>query len=302
VVLPDRPPPPGCPTPATAYERLRATLLAHAEPGTQAALLSSGPGSAAWFEHRSLAEGAGLLLVGADDLDVAAGRVVHRERRHVLGTLYLRLDDELVDLTDSAGRPIGKEVLEVAVAGHVVLANAPGNGVADDKSTYRSVPELIGYYLHERPLLESVPTYRPGDEAELRPVLERVGELVTKPVDGFGGAGVLIGPAASAAEVATRRSEIRSHPGAWVAQEVVALSSAPCVDGARLAPRHVDLRAFVHLRGTGEGDATVPDVALTRVAAPGSMVVNSSRGGGAKDTWLVTGPETEGGRRVRTGR
>jgi glutamate---cysteine ligase / carboxylate-amine ligase len=182
-----------------------------------------------------------------------------------------------------------------------VLANAPGNGVADDKSTYRSVPELIGYYLHERPLLESVPTYRPADEAELRTVLERVGELVTKPVDGFGGAGVLIGPAATAAEVAARRAEIRRQPGRWVAQEVVPLSSGPCLDGGRLTPRHVDLRAFVHLRGTGPEDCTVPDLALTRVAAAGSMVVNSSRGGGAKDTWLVIGPETRGGRDVRTG-
>jgi carboxylate-amine ligase len=300
-VLPDLPRPPGLANPATAYEQLRATLLAHAEPGTQAALLSAGPGSAAWFEHRSLAEAAGLLLVGADDLDVASGRVVHRERRHLLGALYLRLDDELVDLTDSAGRPIGKEVFEVAAAGNVVLANAPGNGVADDKSTYRSVPELIGYYLHERPLLESVPTYRPGDEPELRPVLERVGELVTKPVDGYGGAGVLIGPAASAAEVAARRAEIARRPGGWVAQEVVPLSSVPCLDGGALTPRRVDLRAFVHLRGTGPEDCTVPDVALTRVAAAGSMVVNSSRGGGAKDTWLVIGPETRGGHRVRTG-
>jgi carboxylate-amine ligase len=146
-----------------------------------------------------------------------------------------------------------------------------------------------------------VPTYRPGDEPELRPVLDRVGELVTKPVDGYGGAGVLIGPTATAAEVAARRAEIARRPGGWVAQEVVALSSVPCLDGGALAPRHVDLRAFVHLRGTGAEDCTVPDVALTRVAAAGSMVVNSSRGGGAKDTWLVIGPETPGGRRVRAG-
>jgi carboxylate-amine ligase len=304
-VLPELPRPEGLANPATAYERLRATLLAHAEPGTQAALLSSGPASGAWFEHRALAEGAGLLLVGAGDLDVAGGRVVHRERRHVIGSLYLRLDEELLDLADPAGRPIGKEVLEVAAAGEVVLANAPGNGVADDKATYRSVPELIGYYLHERPLLEQVPTYLPADETERRGVLERIGELVTKPVDGYGGAGVLIGPAATAAEVTARRAEIAAHPEGWVAQELVALSSAPCLDGDRLAPRHVDLRAFVHVTGTGPEDCVLPDLALTRVAAPGSLIVNSSRGGGAKDTWLVTGPDhgrTSGGRDVRTRR
>jgi carboxylate-amine ligase len=305
-VLPDLPRPPGLANPATAYERLRRTLLAHAEPGTQAALLSSGPGSGAWFEHRTLAEGAGLLLVTADDLDVAGGRVVHRERRHVIGSLYLRLDDELIDVVDATGRPIGKELFEVAAAGQVVLANAPGNGVADDKSMYRSVPELIGYYLHERPLLESVPTYRTADAPERRAVLERLGELVTKPVDGYGGAGVLIGPAATAGEVAARRLAIAGHPAGWVAQELVALSSVPSLDAGLLHPRHVDLRVFVHVTGTAAEDCRVPEVALTRVAAPGSMIVNSSRGGGAKDTWLVIGPETGRSERetshVRTGR
>jgi carboxylate-amine ligase len=193
-------------------------------------------------------------------------------------------------------------VLEVAAAGAVVLANAPGNGVADDKATYCSVPELIGYYLGERPLLESVPTYRPSDEVERRAVLERVGELVTKPVDGFGGQGVLIGPAATAAEVARRRAELARDPGAWVAQELVALSSAPALDGPDLNPRHIDLRAFVYLTGTRTEDCHVADVALTRVAAPGSMVVNSSRGGGAKDTWIVLGPDERGQSHVRTGR
>jgi glutamate---cysteine ligase / carboxylate-amine ligase len=300
-VLPDLPRPAGLANPATAYERLRRTLLAHAEPGTQAALLSCGPHSSAWFEHRTLAEGAGLLLVTPDELEVSGGRVVHRERRHVVGVLYLRIDDELVDLVDSTGRPIGKEVFEVAAAGDVVLANAPGNGVADDKSMYRSVPELIGYYLGEHPLLAQVTTYRPGDESERRGVLERVGELVTKPVDGYGGAGVLIGPAATAAEVAARRTEIAARPDRWVAQELVALSSVPSLADGTLHPRHVDLRVFVHVTGTAVEDCVVPDVALTRVAAPGSLIVNSSRGGGAKDTWLVIGPE-EGAGRVRTRR
>jgi carboxylate-amine ligase len=151
---------------------------------------------------------------------------------------------------------------------------------------YRSVPELIGYYLGERPLLESVPTYRLGDDGERRAVLERVGELVTKPVDGHGGQGVLIGPAAPAAEVAQRRLEIAERPEAWVAQEVVALSSVPSFEEGLLQPRHVDLRAFVYTTGHRRRDYLLADLALTRVAPDGSLVVNSSRGGGAKDTWI----------------
>ncbi|MBB3084136.1 carboxylate--amine ligase/circularly permuted type 2 ATP-grasp protein [Geodermatophilus sabuli] len=301
-VMPDLPRPPGLADPATGYALLRSTLLARAEPGTSGALLSSGPDSSAWFEHRRLAEGAGLLLVGADDLDIVGGHVVPRAGGRPIGSLYLRLDEELADLVDSAGRPIGAEVLEVAATGAVVLANTPGTGVADDKAMYCWVPELIGYYLDEHPLLQSVPTYRPGDETERRAVLERIGELVTKPVDGYGGAGVLIGPAASASEVAARRAELAARPTDWVAQEVVALSSAPSLDSTGLHPRHVDLRAFVYLTGTDPEDCRVPDLGLTRVAAPGELVVNSSRGGGAKDTWIVLGPEEGGQTHVRTGR
>ena len=299
-VLPELPRPPGLAHPAGAYELLRSTLLAHAEPGTRAALLSSGPGSGAWFEHRRLAEGAGLGLVLPDDLDVVDGRVVHRAGGETIGVLYLRIDDELVDLTDSSGRPLGRLLMDVAAAGRVVLANAPGNGIADDKSTYPLVPELITYYLEERPVLESVPTYRTADETERRGVLERVGELVTKPVDGYGGAGVLIGPAATAAEVAQRRADIAARPGDWVAQEVVSLSSLPCLDAGQLEPRRVDLRALVYLTGSRREDCRLAPLALTRVAPPGSLIVNSSRGGGAKDTWILT---TDGGQPdVRTGR
>ncbi|ABS04858.1 protein of unknown function DUF407 [Kineococcus radiotolerans SRS30216 = ATCC BAA-149] len=288
-VLPDLPRPGAVLDPATAFEQLRSTLLARARPGTRPVLLSSGPASAAWFEHRKLADGAGLLLAGADDLDVQRGRVLHRPSGDPVGVLYLRLDGALPDLRDGAGRAIGREVFDVAVEGGVVLANAPGNGVADDKAMYRSVPELVNYYLGERPLLESVPTYRLGDEGERRAVLERVGELVTKPVDGYGGRGVLIGPHATAAEVAARRQEIAADPARWVAQEVVRLSSVPSWNSGdrTLQPRHVDLRAFVLVRGTAEADCTLADVALTRVAPEGSLVVNSSRGGGAKDTWIL---------------
>ena len=193
-VLPDLPRPKGLLDPANALPRLRECLLAHAGPDGTAALLSERPGAAAWFEHRLLAERAGLALTVADDLMIAEGEVRHRDTGARIDALYLRLDGELVDLTNSAGHPIGAEIFELAVAGEVFLANAPGNGVADDKAMYCNVPELIGYYLDEHPTLESVPTYRTSDEAEARIVLDRVGELVTKPVDGHGGIGVLIGP------------------------------------------------------------------------------------------------------------
>jgi carboxylate-amine ligase len=132
-----------------------------------------------------------------------------------------------------------------------------------------------------------VPTYRCGDPDECASVLDRVAELVTKPVDGYGGNGVLIGPHASAVELARRRRQIRADPRSWIGQEVVRLSSHPTLTVDGYARRHIDLRAFVYLSGTGEGDARVADLALTRVAAEGSMVVNSSRGGGAKDTWIL---------------
>ncbi|MGI3781590.1 MAG: circularly permuted type 2 ATP-grasp protein, partial [Janthinobacterium lividum] len=176
----------------------------------------------------------------------------------------------------------------------VRLANAPGNGVADDKAMYCYVPELIGYYLGEHPSLESVPTYRTREETEYRLVLDRVGELVTKPVDGHGGQGVLIGPDASAAEVSARRAEIAANPAGWVAQEVVALSSHPTLAGSLLQPRHVDLRVFAYVTGTGPDDVRLGSLGLTRMAPEGSLVVNSSRGGGAKDTWIIGDPDAVG--------
>lgn len=266
------------------------------------ALLTSGPSSSAWFEHRTLAEGAGLLLLEVDDVAVSDGRVVERASGRPIDALYLRLDGELPDAVDSSGAAIGRDIMAVAEAGRVYLANAPGNGVADHKAMYSNVPGLIGYYLDERPELEQVPTYRTSDESERRAVLERVGELVTKPVDGHGGEGVLIGPASSAGAVASRRAEISASPAGWIAQEVVALSSHPTFSEpdasttsragagdieAVLEPRHVDLRVFVYATGDEASPFAVADVALTRVAPAGTMVVDCSRGGGAKDTWII---------------
>lgn len=288
-VAPGLPRPDGLLDPHSALPLLRETLAAVARTDGSVALLSPGPGTPAWYEHSRLADGAGLLLVRPDDVDVRRGAVVDRRTGERIAVLYLRLEGELPALTAEKARPVGARILDAAAAGAVVLANAPGTGVADDKAMYCHVPALIGYYLHERPLLESVPTYRTSDITERLSVLERIGELVTKPVDGSGGAGVLIGPVASAATIAARRAEISAHPDAWVAQEVVPLSSLPTFAGTTLEPRHVDLRVFVYLRSTGPDDCRLADLALTRVAPRGSLVVNSSRGGGAKDTWIVGG-------------
>ncbi|PZF61121.1 hypothetical protein DEI92_05840 [Curtobacterium sp. MCBD17_034] len=292
-VLPDAPRPTGLRDARSVLPLLRATLAAPARARGVAdptlAVLTSGPSSAAWYEHHTLADEAGMLLLTPDDVAVREDRVVERSTGRVVDALLIRIDGEVVDMTNDADPDLGEHVLAVAAAGDVFLANGPGNGLADDKSMYVSVPDLIWYYLDERPLLESVPTYRTRDESERLTVLERVGELVTKPVDGEGGRGVLIGPSASAEEVADRRTAIAAAPEAWVAQEVVQLSSHPTLTPAGLEPRHVDLRAFVYLTGTGADEAHLADVALTRVAPEGSMVVNSSRGGGAKDTWIVGG-------------
>jgi carboxylate-amine ligase len=249
------------------------------------ALLSEGADNSGWFEHRLLAEEVGLLLAQPSEVEIRGDRVTVGGRR--VDVVYLRLGCELVDLIDAAGRPVGAHVLDLAQRGRVAVVNAPGNGIADDKAMYCHVPDLIAYYLHERPLLAPVPTYRCADPGEQEAVLDRLGELVTKPVAGFGGTGVLIGPEATAAELDQRRAEIDADPGEWVAQEVVDLSTLPTLVDGRLEPRHVDLRAFVYLTGTGAGEAELAGLALTRVAPLGSMVVNSSRGGGAKDTRIL---------------
>ncbi len=273
--------------PRTALELIGRTLRACAwRPEPVVALLSDGADNSAWYEHRLIAARAGLLLVEPSQIEVRSGRVFAAGRR--VDVLYLRLSVELAHLHTTQGDMVGARILEAAQDGDVVLANAPGSGVADDKAMYCVVPDLISYYLDERPLLLPVPTYRCGRPEELGPVLARLDQLVTKPVDGYGGGGVLIGPAASKAELTERRIAIEQKPGRWIAQEVVPMSTHPTFDGERLDPRHVDLRAFVYLSGTGADEVHLADLALTRVAPAGSMVVNSSRGGGAKDTWIIT--------------
>ena len=273
---------------------LRETLEAAAPPaaadrGPSIVLLSSGPGDAAWFEHRMLAEEMGVPVVQSTELMVVDGQVVMLRdgiRRRV-DVLYLRIDeDTLLHATGGDGRPLGAALLGAVDQGTLALANAPGNGVADDKAVYAYVGALTEYYLGERPLLSSVPTYLCGEPDQREHVLDRLAELVVKPVDGYGGEGVLIGPHATGEQLEATARQIRTAPHRWIAQDLVPLSTLPSFDGDALVPRHVDLRTFVF---TGERVQVAP-VALTRVAPEGSMIVNSSRGGGSKDTWLMAEP------------
>jgi carboxylate-amine ligase len=267
-------------SPARAVGVLKTALTATSD---EAALITIGPEDSAFFEHRLLADEMDIPLVRPGELtaDRDGVRLAGGDR---LSVLYRRIDeDELFGADGADGRPLGPGLLDAAEHGTLRFANAPGNGVADDKSLYAYVPRLVEYYLGERPLLANVPTYLCRDDDQRAEVLDRLGELVVKPVDGYGGRGVVIGPDASAGELEEVRALIEAEPGRWVAQETVRLSTHPTLEKGSLEPRAVDLRVFVC---TGDEPVVVP-MALTRVAPAGSRIVNSSQGGGSKDTWLM---------------
>jgi carboxylate-amine ligase len=273
-------------TPALLLRTLRDAAGPAAGDDPAVVVLSQGPDDSAWFEHRLLAEEMGVPLVRSTDLlvdDTLVYRLRHGSRRRV-DVIYLRMgEDSLVHSPGADGMPLGPSLISALHADTVVLANALGNGIGDDKAVYAFVPRLIEYYLGEKPLLADVPTYLCGIPEQRAEVLSRLPELVCKPVDGYGGDRIVIGPHATGEDLAAVRRQILAAPHRWVAQEVVDLSTHPVFDGHQLAPRHVDLRAFVF---TGRESVVAP-AALTRVAPAGSMIVNSSRGGGAKDTWLL---------------
>jgi uncharacterized circularly permuted ATP-grasp superfamily protein len=258
-----------------------------------------GPMNSAYFEHAFLARQMGVELVEASDLvvrdDVLYMRTTAGLRR--VHAVYRRLDDDFVDPLEF--RPdslLGVPGLVRAYrAGTVAIANALGTGVADDKAIYHYVPEMIRFYLGEEPILDNVATYLMADEAARDAALARMAELVFKPTGESGGKGVFIGPDTDADTLEGLADVIRAHPEKWIAQEVVQLSTVPTAlpDGT-LAPRHVDLRPFAVY---GEKISIIPG-GLTRVAlVEGSMIVNSSRGGGSKDTWVLedgSGPDGHG--------
>lgn len=253
-----------------------------------AVVLTPGVHNSAYFEHAFLARQMGVELVEGRDL-VVEDHVVHMRTTHGLrrvDVIYRRVDDDFLDpvvfRADSALGVPG--LMSAARAGTVTIANAVGNGVADDKAVYAFVPELIRFYLGEEPILPNVPTYLLWEDEQRSWVLDHLDQLVVKPVAASGGYGMLIGPQASDEEIAAMAERIRAEPRGYIAQEVVALSRHPTLVGDRLAGRHVDLRPFAI---TGERVEVIPG-GLTRVALrEGSLVVNSSQGGGSKDTWVL---------------
>jgi len=264
-----------------------APTTASAEPTV--VLLTPGIYNSAYFEHSFLADKLGIELVEGRDLLVKNGVVYMRttEGPKRVDVIYRRVDDDFLDplafRPDSAlGLP---GLMSAYLAGHVTLANAVGTGVADDKAVYSYMPEIVKFYLAEEPILNNVPTWRCREPEHLSYVLDHLPELVVKIVHGSGGYGMLVGPAASKAEIATFRSRIEANPSNYIAQPTLALSTCPTLVDKGVAPRHIDLRPFVL---TGRDQIRIVPGGLTRVALQnGSLVVNSSQGGGTKDTWVL---------------
>ena len=252
------------------------------------AVLTPGVHNSAYFEHAFLADQMGVELVEGSDLKVVDGRIAMRTTRgyRPIDVLYRRVVaaflDPLTFRPDSALGVAG--IMDVYRAGRITIANAPGTGIADDKAIYSYMPEIIEFYTGRRAMLENVPTYRCAEADSLAYVLEHLDELVVKEVHGSGGYGMLVGPAASRKELAAFAEKLRARPGNYIAPPTLALSTSPILTGAGLAPRHVDLRPFVLVSDR----IHITPGGLTRVAlTEGSLVVNSSQGGGTKDTWVL---------------
>lgn len=251
-------------------------------------VLTPGAYNSAYFEHAFLASQMGVELVEGQDLFVHQQKVyMHTtEGPQQVHVIYRRVDDDFLDprvfRPDSMLGVPG--LVEAYCAGNVSLANGIGTGVADDKSTYLFVPEMIKFYLGEAPLLSNVPTWRLSEREDLQYVLAHLPELVVKEVQGSGGYGMLVGPTSSQAEIEAYKQRILAEPANFIAQPTLALSTCPTMVESGVAPRHVDLRPFVL---SGKEIRLVPG-GLTRVALrEGSLVVNSSQGGGTKDTWVL---------------
>ena len=276
-------------------QNLRRSLAASAPPACSGepvvAVLTPGIYNSAYYEHSFLAEQMGVELVEGHDLRVVDGRIAMRTTQGYtpVDVLYRRVDDEFLDpLSFRPESMLGVPgIFDVYRAGGITIANAPGTGVADDKAIYSYMPEIVEFYTGEKPLLENVPTWRCAEPDSLAHVLDNLAELVVKEVHGSGGYGMLIGPAASRKELAAFREKLEARPGNYIAQPTLALSTVPIFTKQGLAPRHVDLRPFVLV--SPEGIEITPG-GLTRVALKkGSLVVNSSQGGGTKDTWVLEG-------------
>ncbi|KCZ53133.1 circularly permuted type 2 ATP-grasp protein [Hyphomonas pacifica] len=255
------------------------------------AVLTPGIHNSAYFEHAFLADQMGVELVEGHDLRVVNGRVAMRTTQgyEPIDVLYRRVDDDFLDplnfRPDSLLGVAG--IMDAYRAGSIAIANAPGTGIADDKAIYSYMPDIVEFYTGQKPLLQNVPTWRCAEKDALAYVLEHLEELVVKEVHGSGGYGMLVGPAASKKDVAAFRQKLKAKPANYIAQPTLALSTVPVLTRGGLSPRHVDLRPFVLVSPEG---VNVTPGGLTRVAMKkGSLVVNSSQGGGTKDTWVLKG-------------
>lgn len=253
------------------------------------AVLTPGIHNSAYFEHAFLADQMGVELVEGQDLRVIEGRVAMRTTKgyEPIDVLYRRVDDDYLDpMNFNPESALGVPgIMDVYRAGGITIANAPGTGIADDKAIYSYMPEIVEFYTGEKAILKNVPTYRCSEADSLQYVLDNLAELVVKEVHGSGGYGMLVGPAASKKELSDFRSKLEQNPTSYIAQPTLSLSTVPILAKSGLAPRHVDLRPFA--LASPKGVEIIPG-GLTRVALKkGSLVVNSSQGGGTKDTWVL---------------
>jgi uncharacterized circularly permuted ATP-grasp superfamily protein len=280
--------------PVSDYPKnLRRSLAACAPEGCEGkptvAILTPGIHNSAYFEHSFLADQMGVELVEGHDLRVIDGHIAMRttEGYQVIDVLYRRVDDDYLDpLNFRPDSMLGVPgIMDVYRAGNITIANAPGTGIADDKAIYSYMPDIIEFYTGEKAILKNVQTFRCSEPESLKYVLDNLADLVVKEVHGSGGYGMLVGPAASKKELAAFAAKLRKAPGNYIAQPTLSLSTVPIFAKKGLAPRHVDLRPFALVSPSG---MNITPGGLTRVALKaGSLVVNSSQGGGTKDTWVL---------------
>lgn len=279
------------PTPLGGYlEKLGEAIRGAAPAGRDeplAVVLSDGPENGAWYEHERVGRELGLPIVAPDQLEASRGRLfarIARERRQV-DVVYRRLDADRITEPDGRLTELGELLVPALRSGRLRCVNAFGSGLADDKLAHAYVERMVDFYLGEEPLLRSVPSYDLSDEEARKEAMERLDELVVKPRGGFGGHGVTIMPRASEPERKRAVGVVRRRPERFIAQEPVELSSHPTIRGDSLRPRRIDLRPFVV---SGPGWQAAMAGGLTRFAqGAGEMIVNSSQGGGCKDTWVV---------------
>lgn len=274
--------------PQLLYKNLAALSPRH-QSNPNIVMLTPGIYNSAYFEHSTLARLMGIELVEGRDLVVDNHRVYMKTTQglQIVDVIYRRVDDEYLDpLVFNSDSMLGVAGLMSAYRkGHVAIVNAPGNGVADDKAIYIYVPDMIKYYLNEEPILKNVPTYKLEDASERKYVFDNIEKMVIKKTNASGGYGMIIGNAATEQEIEDYKKVVEEEPRQFIAQPIISLSAAPCYINGKLQPRRIDLRPFALF---GPSGIEIVPGGLTRVALKeGSLVVNSSQGGGSKDTWVL---------------